>query len=105
MSVPVTGGVIVVWLLFPVVGLLIKAGVYINVGELIPLNPQFPAPELGNSVEDVSSSCCSRYSALLETLVIGIGGSLGGVGVCIGPLLLFISSFLRYILSQVLASA
>ena len=49
-------------------------------GELIELNPQVPWPELGNSVEDVSSNCCSRDNALLDTLVIGIGGSLGGVG-------------------------
>ena len=95
MSVPVTGGAIVVWLSFLVVGCWIRVGVYRNVGELIELNPKVPGPELENSVEDVSSNCCSRDNALLETLVIGIGGSLGGVGVWIGPLFLFISSFLR----------
>ena len=95
MSVLVTVGAVGVWLSFPVVGCWIRVGVYRNVGELIELNPKVPGPELGNSVEDVSSSCCSRDNALLETLVIGIGGSLGGVGVWIGPLFLFISSFLR----------
>ena len=80
MSDPVTGGAIGVWLPFPVVGCWIRVGVYRNVGELIELNPQVPWPELGNSVEDVSSNCCSRDNALLDTLVIRIGGSLGGVG-------------------------